>query len=203
MSDTCNHMDCNPLGSFLHGISQARILEWVAISFSRESSQPRDRTWVSCIADRCFTVWATRETYLPEFAQTQVHWINDAIQSSRPVTPFSSRLESFPASGSFLMSQFFASGGQSIGASVSVLPTNIQGWSPLGLTGLLSLLSKGLSRVFSSTTVEKHRFFGVRPSLWCNCHICTWLLEKTQLWLDGPLLVKWCLCFPIHCLGLS
>ena len=83
--------------------------------------------------------------------------------------PFSSCLQSFPASGSFLMSQLFISGGQNIGASTSasVFPMNIQGWFPLGLTGLISLLAKGLSRVFSSTTVWNHQFFGTQP-LWFN-----------------------------------
>ena len=79
------------------------------------------------------------------------------------------------------MSQFFVSGGQTIepSASASVLPMNIQGWFPLGLTGLVSLQSKGLSRVFSSTTIWKHQFFSAQPSLWSNSHICTWLLKKT------------------------
>ena len=87
--------------------------------------------------------------------------------------------QSFPASGSFLRSQFFSSGGQSIGvsASASVLPVYIQDWFPLGLTGLISLLSKGLSRVFN-TTVQKHQFFGTQYSLWSNSHIHTWLPEK-------------------------
>ena len=79
---------------------------------------------------------------------------------SSSVIPFSSCLQSFPASGSFQMSQFFTSGGQSIGASGSFLPMNIQDWFPLGLTGLISLQSKGLSRVFCNTTVQKHQFFG-------------------------------------------
>ena len=85
------------------------------------------------------------------------------------------------ASGSFIMSWLLASGGQSIEASTSasVLPMNIQGLFPLGLTDLVSLQSKGLSRVFSSTTVQKHQFFGAQPSLWSNSHIHTWLLEKT------------------------
>ena len=74
---------------------------------------------------------------------------------------------------------------------------NIRGWFPLGLTGLISMLSKGLSRVFN-TTVQKHRFFGAQPSLWSNCHIHTWLLEKPQLWLYGHLSAKWCLCFLIQ-----
>ena len=87
-------------------------------------------------------------------------------------------LQSFPASGSFPVSQLFASGGQSIGASASVLPMNIQDWFPLGLTGLISLLSKGLSSVFSSTTIWKRQFFSAQPSLWSNSHIHTWLLGK-------------------------
>ena len=100
--------------------------------------------------------------------QTHVHWVGDAIQpSSSSIVPFSSRLQSFPASGCFQMSQFFASGGQSIGvsASASVLPVNTQGWSPLGWTGWISLQSKGLSRVFSNTTVQKHQFFSAQLSL--------------------------------------
>ena len=84
-------------------------------------------------------------------------WCHLTISPS--VVPFSSHLQSFAASGSFPMSQFFTSGGQSIGASASALPMNIQGWFPLGLTGLIFLLSKGLSRVFSSPTVQKHQFF--------------------------------------------
>ena len=108
-------------------------------------------------------------------------WCHPTISSSD--VPFSSRLQSFPASGYFQMSQFFAWGGQSIGvsASASVFPMNIQDWFPWGLTGLISLLSKGLSRVFSNTTVEKHQFFSAQPSLWSNFHINTWktvLLEK-------------------------
>ena len=97
---------------------------------------------------------------------------------SYSVVPFSSCPQSFPASESFPMSRLFTSGGQSIEALASVLPMNIQGWFPLGLTGLISLPSKGLSRVFSSTTVQKHQFFGAQASLWSNSHICTWLLEN-------------------------
>ena len=93
--------------------------------------------------------------HLPEFAQTHVDWVDDAIQPSHPGVPFSSPLQSFLALGSFPMSWLFASGSQSTGASVSapVFPMNIQGWYPLGLTGLISLQSKGLSGVFSNTTV--------------------------------------------------
>ena len=105
-------------------------------------------------------------------------WCHPTITSS--VVPFSSCLQSFPASGTFLMSQFFASGGQNIGASASasVLPINIQDWLALELTGLISLQSKGLSRVFSNTTVQKYQFFSAQLSLWSNSYIHTWLLEK-------------------------
>ena len=97
---------------------------------------------------------------------------------SSSVALFSSCPQSFPASGSFLMSQLFTSGGQSVGTSASVLPMSIQDWFSLGLTGWISLQSKGLSRVFSNTTAQKHQFFGIQPSLWSNSHIHTWLLEK-------------------------
>ena len=105
-------------------------------------------------------------------------WCHPTISSS--VIPFSSRFQSFPESGTIQMSQLFATGGQSIGvsASTSVLPNNIQDWFPLGWTGWISLQSKGLSRVFSNTTVQKHQFFGALISLWSNSHIHTWLLEK-------------------------
>jgi len=105
-------------------------------------------------------------------------WWHPTISSS--VVPFSSHLQTFPSSGSFLMSQLLVSGSQSIGASASapVLPMNIQGWFPLRLTGLISLQSKGLSRIFSNTTVRKHQFFGAQSSLWSNSHILTWLLGK-------------------------
>ena len=99
--------------------------------------------------------------------------------------------------------QLFASTDQTIGASASILAMNIQRWSLLGLTGLISLLSKGLSRVFSNTTVQKYQFIGAQLSLWFSSHIHTWPLVKPHLWLYGPLSAKWCLCFWIHCLGLS
>ena len=116
---------------------------------------------------------------LLELAQNHGHWVHDAITTiSSSVIPFFSCLQSFSAWGSFPMSQFFTSGGQSIWASVSVLPMNIQGWFPWGLTGWLSLQSQGLSRVFSNTTVQKHQFFITQLSLWSNSHIHTWLLKK-------------------------
>ena len=120
---------------------------------------------------------------LLEHIQTNLHHVGYAIQPSHPLLiPFSC-LQSFPASGSLPVSQFFTSGGQSIGisASASVLPMNIQDWFPLGLTGLISLQSKGLSKVFSSTTLQKHQFFSAQMSLCFNSHIHTWLLEKPYL----------------------
>ena len=116
-------------------------------------------------------------------------WCHPTISSS--VGPFS-HLQSFPASESFPMSQFFASGGQSTGvaALASVLPMKIKDWFLLGLTGWISLLPKGLSRVFFNTTVQKNQFFSTKLSLWSNSHIHTWPLEKPQLWLNGPLLAK-------------
>ena len=105
-------------------------------------------------------------------------WCHPTVSSS--VVPFSSHLQSFPTTGSFQMSQFFTSAGQSIGvsASTSVLPMNTQDWSPLGWTGLISLQSNGLSRVFFNTTVQKHQFFSAQLSLWSNFYIHTWLLEN-------------------------
>ena len=99
---------------------------------------------------------------------------------SSSVVPLSSYSQPFPTSGFFPMSWHFASGSQSIrdSASASVLPMSLQRSFPLGLTGLISLLSKGHSRVFSSTTIQKHQFFLTQPSLWSNSHILTWLLKK-------------------------
>ena len=124
---------------------------------------------------------------LPEFTQTHVHWVSDAS-----VIPFSSCPQSLPASWSFPMSQLFISGGQSIGVSAlaSDLPMNTQDWPPLGWTGWISFQSKGLSRVFSNTTVQKHQFFSAQPSSQSNSHIHTWLLVKPYPWLDGPLWTK-------------
>ena len=105
-------------------------------------------------------------------------WCHPTVSSS--VVPFSSCRQSFPASGTFLVSQFFASGSQrfAVSASASVLATNIQDWSPLGWTGWIFLQSKGLSRVLSNITVQKHQFFGTQLSSQSNSHIHTWPLEK-------------------------
>ena len=113
-------------------------------------------------------------------------WCYPTISSS--VIPFSSCLQSFPASGSFQMSQFFASGGQTTGVSAStlVLPMNIQGWYPLGWTGWISLQPKGLSRAFSNTTVQKLQFFGTQLYFIVHLSHPYMTTGKKKLWLDGP-----------------
>ena len=129
----------------------------------------KSRTWLSNWSD---LIWS------------DVHWgikLNSCyLTISSSATPSSFFPRSFPASGCFPVSQHFPSGGQSTGASASAsaFPMHIQGWFPLGLTALISLQSKGLPRVFTSTTVQRHQFFGLQPSLWSNPHIQTWLLEK-------------------------
>ena len=120
----------------------------------------------------------------------------DSVMPSNHITlcvfNHTSCLQSFPASRSFPVSQLLASGGQRFGASTSasVLAMHVQYWFPLGLTGLISLQSKGLSRGFCNTAVQKHQFFSVQPSFWSNPQIRTFLLKKPKLWLDGPLLAK-------------
>ena len=188
----------------VHGILQARILEWVDFPFSRGPSQPKDQIQVSHIAGRFFTSWVTREgqiflrfthvlacvtvsffLYCCSVAQVCLTLQPNGLQHTRPLcpspspgacsnqcplgwwchptisfstVPFSPCRQSSPASGSLPMSQLFASGGQDIGALASILPMSIQGWFPLGLTGLSSLQCKGLSRAFSSSAIQKHQF---------------------------------------------
>ena len=129
-------------------------------------------------------------------------WCHPAISSSDALF-FCSK--SFPASGTFSMIQLFASVDQNTGASASasIIPMSIQGWFPLRLTGLISLLSNGFSRVFSSTTVWRHQFFGPLPSSESMFHNLMWPLGRPQPWLYGPLSAEQCLCFSTHCLGLS
>ena len=142
------------------------------------------------------TLWACSNSHPSR------QWCHPTISSS--VVPFSSCLQSFPASRSFPMRQFFASGGRSIGASVSVsaLPINIQGWFPLGLTGLTSLLSKGFQSLLQNHSSKA-------SIIWCsaffmsNSHICTWLLEKPLTLSVWTFFSKWCLCFLMGCLGFS
>ena len=145
--------------------------------------------WISSVAQSCLTLrpheWQHARPPCP--SPTPGVYSNSCLLSwwchpttSSSFVPVSSRLQSFPASGSFQMSQLFTSGGESIGVSgsASVLTMYIQDWFPLGWTGQISLQSKELSRVFSNTTVQKHQFFGVQLSLWPNSHIHIWLLEK-------------------------
>jgi len=148
----------------------------VNISFSQLLS--RDRLFV--------TTWTAAQQTSLSITNSGVYpnscplsqWCHPTILSS--VVPLFSHPQSFPASGSFQMSQLLASGGKCIGvsASTSVLSMNTQDWSPLGWIGLMSLQSKGLSRVFSNTTVQKYQFFGAQLSLKSNSHTHTWLLEK-------------------------
>ena len=148
---------------------------------SRWSSQDREpvqfgRSVISTVDDAldCSTPGFPVHHQLPELTQTLLHWVGDAIQPSHPLSsPSPPALNLFPASGSFQMNQLFTSGGQSIGVSAlpSVLPMNTQDWFPLGWIGWISLQSKGLSRVFSNTTVQKHQFFGAQLSSQSNSHI--------------------------------
>ena len=142
--------------------------------------------------------------HFPEFTQIHPYWVSDNyLTISSSVVPFSSCPQSFPASGSFPMSQHFATGGQSIRASASVFPMNVQGWFPLGLTGLSSLLSKGLSGVFSSTTVWKHQFFDIQPSLWSSSHLYMTTWKTTALIIQTIVDKVMTLFFLICSLGLS
>ena len=175
-----DRMDCSLPGSSIRGIFQARVLEWV-------------KTYYSSVQ---FSRWVVSHSLRPNKSQHMrtpcplptpgVHsdscpssqWCHPAISSS--VIPFSTCPQSLPASESFPMSQHFTWGGQSTGVSALALflPKRSQGWSPSEWTGWISLQSKGLSRVFSNTIVQKHRFFGAQPSSQSNSHIHTWPLEK-------------------------
>ena len=135
---------------------------------------------------------------LPELGQTHVHWVSDTIHLilCRPLLLPPSIFPSvrvFSNESVFRIRWPLSIG---VSASTSFLPMNIQGWSPLGLTGLISLQSKWVSRVFCSITVRKHQFFGTEPSLWSNSRIHMWILY-------GSVSAKWYLCFLIRCLGLS
>ena len=208
----CNLMNCSLPDSSVHGILQARILEWLLFpspgdlpnpglepgspvlqADSLLSKPPGKPVVSSFLSFSCSVMSDSLQPHrlqharlpcsspTPGSCSNSCHgvwvWCHPTISSS--LIPFSSCLQSFLAAGSFPMRQFFASGGQSIGASASasVFPMNIQGWFPLRLTSLI-LQSKGLSRVFSSSTVWKHQFFRTQPSLWSSSHIHTWLLEK-------------------------
>ena len=178
----CDPIVGSPPGSSIHGIFQARVLQWVPryilSSHGWPSGHSHDTAVISSVQ---FSLSVVSDSLQPHGLQHVTLpcpspspgacssplslWCHPTISTS--VIPFSSRLQSFPTSGSFQMSQFFAPGGQSIGvsASASVLPMNIQDWFPLGLTGWISLKSKGLSRVFCNTSVQKYQFFGAQLSI--------------------------------------
>ena len=171
MSDSLQPCGLSLLGSSVHGVSQARILIQFSHSVMSNSLWTHEPQHA-----RLPCPLPTAGVYPNPCPLSQ--WCHPTISSS--VVPFSSCPQSSPASGSFPMSQLFASGGQSIGvsASTSVLPMNTQDWSPLGWTGWISLQSKGLSRILSNTTVKKHQFFSAQLSSQFNSHIHTWPLEK-------------------------
>ena len=149
-------------------------------------------TWLLCchgsVGKLCLTLWPCGWTAARQASLSFIiSWSFLKLMSIEAVMPsnhlilchhFASCPPSFPASGSFEVSWLFTSSGQHIGTSASVLPMDIQCWFPLELTGLISLLYKGLSRVFSSSTVWKHQLFSTQPSLWSNSHNDTWLLGK-------------------------
>ena len=143
----------------------------------------------SSVAQSCATLCDPMDCSMPGFpvhhqfpepAQTHVHRVGDTMQPSHPLHPLLLLPSIFPSIRVFSSESVFVSGRQSTGASASasVLPMNTQDWFPLGLTSLISLQSKGLSRVFSNTTVQKHQFFGAQLSSQSNSHIHTWPLEK-------------------------
>ena len=154
---------------------------WAPRCVSHSSVQFTQSFPTLCKPMDCSTPGFPVHHQLPEPAQTHGHWVGDAIQPSHLCRPLLLPPSVFPASGSFQTSQFFTSGGQSIGvsASTSVFPMNTQDWFPLGWTGWISLQSKGFSRVFSNTTVQKHQFFGAQLSLYSKSHIHMWLLTDS------------------------
>ena len=164
---------------------------WRSLSFTVQFS--RSVLSNSLRPHECRTPGLPVHHHLPEFTQTHVHRVGDAIQPSHPLSspsppaPNPSQHQSL-----FQWVNSLPWGGQSIGvsASASVLPKNTQGWSPLEWTGWISSQSKGLSRVFSNTTVQKHQFFGAQLSSQSNSHIHTWPQEKPKPWLDRPFVGK-------------
>ena len=145
-----------------------------------------------CNSMDCSTPGLSVPHDLLKFDQVHVHRIDGAIQPSHPLTPSSPSALNLSQHQGLPMSWLFTSDNQDTGssASASVLPMSIQVWFTLRLTSLVSLLSRKLSGVFSSTTVRRHQFFGALPSLWSSSYNCTWPLGRPQPWLYGPLLAK-------------
>ena len=148
-------------------------LQYLGYQFS--PVQSLSHVWLFATPWNCSTPDFPVHHHLPELAQAHVHWIGDAIQTSHLLSFTFLLVQSFPASRSFPVSQFFTSSGQIISASASVLPMNIQDWLSLLLTGWISLQSKGFSRVFSNTTIQKYQLSGSQLSLWSNYHTHTWM----------------------------
>ena len=174
---------CTPHTILYHGNLQWPLDSLTAHKYSmNQFSSVQSLSHVRLFATPWITAHqASHPSQLPEFTQTHIYRVSDAIQPSHPlVVPFSSCPQSLPVSESFPMNQLFAWGGQSTGVSALALflPKNTQGWSPSEWTGWISLQSKGLSGVFSNTTVQKHQFFGTQPSSQSNSHIHTWPQEK-------------------------
>ena len=158
-----NRKDTGGLGHFcfLRKWQIAEVVVFQSLSHDRFFVTPWNEAWQASLS------------FIISWSLLKLMSIESMMPSNHLILSASSHPQYFPALGSFPVSQFFTSGGQYIGASASVLPVNIQGLFLLGLAGLISLLSKGFSRVFFSTTVRKHQFFGAQPSLWSNSHICT------------------------------
>ena len=137
----------------------------------------------------CITLGLPISNRLLKFFQVHVNCMSEGIQPSHPLSLFLLLPSIIPNIEDFLISQLFASDDQNTGVSASapVLPVNIQGWCPLRLPGLISLLSNALSGVFSCTTVQRHQFFGILPSLWSSFHNYMWPLGRPLPWLYGPL----------------
>ena len=155
--------------------SNIEIVDYSKCAYCPGSAEGRSVQF-SSVAQSCPTLCDPMDCSTPGFPV--LHYLLEAAQINLCWPLFLPSI--FPSIRSFPMSQLSAPGGQSTGvsASASVLPMNIQDWFPVGLTGLISLLSKGISRVFFSTIIWKHQFFGAQLSLWTNSHICIWLLGK-------------------------
>ena len=161
------------------------------------SIQLLSRDWL-CNPLDCSTPVFPVFQHLLELAQTHIRQVGDAIQPSHPLlspSPLTFNISQQEGLFQWVSSSHQVAKVLELQLQHQFFPMNIQDWFPLRLTDWISLQSKGLSRVFSCTTIQRHQFFGTQPSLWLNSHIHTWLLEKTQLWLHEPLLAKWCLCF--------
>ena len=179
----------SPVSCFILSFFSLHYIYIYVYIFTHTHTHTHTCCYCCLVAKSCPTLWphGLQHVKLPCPSLSPGVCLNSCLLSrwcyltiSSSAAPFSFCLWSFPTSKSFPMSWLFPSGGQSTGASTSasVLPMNIQGWFPLGLNGLISLQPNRLSRVFSSTTIWKHQFFSVQPSLWSNYHICTWPLEK-------------------------